>query len=215
MKSTIERKDDATTSACAHVSHTSEVEPEISNVLFLETVKKNYSLYLKKCYAYVKCPSLAEDAVQEGILAAHLNLTSIRDPKALPAWLYRIIIRKAIDQLYKNKKLALFDDNLETLINYDKHDLLDAPVWAEVSNPEDEVLKNEGLQQVAKAMKHLDDVYRIPILLKDFEGFSIREISEMLNISQSNTKIRIHRARVKLKFKLNDYFFPMSMGRQK
>lgn len=215
MKSTRESRSDTKTSAKGLVSNTCDSEPKISNALFVKTVQQNYSLYLKKCYAYVKCPSLAEDAVQEGILAAHLNLASIKDPNALSAWLYRIIIRKAIDLLHKHKKLSLFDDNLEALINYDKHDFLDAPMWAEVSNPEEEILKSEGLQQVAKAMKLLDDVYRIPILLKDFEGFSIREISEMLGISQSNTKVRIHRARVKLKIELNDYFFPTNMGELK
>jgi len=85
---------------------------------------------------------------------------------------------------------------------------LEAPLWAETLNPEEEILKNERLKQVTIAVESLDDLYRIPLLLKDFEGFSIREVSEMLQISESNAKIRIHRARVKLKSELNEYFFP-------
>lgn len=195
--------------------HINDPNPKISNAVFVQTVKQNYSLYLKKCYAYVKCSSLAEDAVQEGILAAHLNLESINDPKALPAWLYRIIIRKAIDLLHKNKKICLFNDTLEEPTNYDKYGFLDTPVWADLSNPEQEILNNEGLQQVEKAMMLLDHSHRVAILLKDFEGFSIREISEMLNITQSNTKIRIHRARIRLKAELNDYFFPATIRKWK
>lgn len=188
-------------------SESSPSETTISNVLFIETVKENYQMYIKKCYAYVKCPAIAEDAVQEGILSAHLNLASVRKQDALAAWLYRIIIRKAIDQLHKRRKLILFNNDVEELVSYNKHGLLDAPLWAEISNPEEEIIKSEGLEKIKKAVESLADGYRIPILLKDFEEFSIREISEILQISESNTKVRIHRARIKLKNELNDYFF--------
>ena len=186
-------------------------EGGVSNALFVETVEANYQMYLRKCFAYVKCSGIAEDAVQEGILAAHLNLDSVRNREALGAWLYRIVLRKAIDMLYKKHKNSLFDENLEELVSYDKHGLLNSPMWSEMSNPEEEILKSEGVEQVSKALESLADVYRIPILLKDFEGFSIREISQMLQISESNAKVRIHRARIKLKHELNDYFYPESI----
>ncbi len=184
---------------------------EVSNSLFVETVKENYQMYIRKCYAYVKCISTAEDAVQEGVLAAHLNLASLENRDALGAWLYRIVIRKAIDMLYKNQKVPQSEEDLEELLSYDKNGFLNAPMWSGRSNPEEQILKSEGLAQVSKAVDSLADVYRIPILLKDFEGFSIREVSDMLQISESNAKVRIHRARIKLKNELNDYFYPQSM----
>lgn len=180
----------------------------VSNSLFVETVKKNYSMYLRKCFAYVKCHAIAEDAVQEGILAAHLNLASVKKKEALAAWIYRIVVRKAIDLLHKKRRLVLLEDNLEELVSYNKHGLLNEPMWAEMLNPEEEILKNEGVQQVKNAVESLEDVYRIPILLKDFEGFSIREIANILKISESNTKVRIHRARIKLKNELKSFFSP-------
>lgn len=182
------------------------------NLLFVEVVKRNYSMYLHKCCTYVKCPSIAEDAVQEGVLAAHLNLGSVKSQDALASWVYRIIIRKAIDLLHKKRRLTLLDDENDELVSYNKYGLLDAPLWAETLNPEEEILKSEGLKKISIAVESLDDSYRIPLLLKDFEGFSIREISEMLKISESNAKIRIHRARIKLKSELNEYFFPDYSG---
>ena len=180
----------------------------VSNNVFVDTVKENYQLYLRKCYAYVKCTAIAEDAVQEGVLAAYLNLSSIRDKRALASWIYRIVIRKAIDLLHKKRRLTLLDDDAEELVSYTSDGLLEAPIWAERSEPEKEALKNEGLEKICKAVESLGDGHRIPLLLKDFEGFSIKEISEMLQISESNTKVRIHRARIKLKSELNGYFFP-------
>lgn len=81
-------------------------------------------------------------------------------------------------------------------------------MWAAISNPEEEILKSEGLTQVEKALDALNDVHRIPVLLKDFEGFTIKEISALLDISESNVKVRIHRGRIKLSSELRDYFFP-------
>ena len=70
------------------------------------------------------------------------------------------------------------------------------------------MIKNETLKQVSLAVESLDDIYRIPVLLKDFEEFSIREISDILKISESNAKVRIHRARIKLKSLLHEHYFP-------
>lgn len=187
-------------------------EQKILNALFIETVKTNYGLYLRKCYTYVKCPSMAEDAVQEGILAAHLNLSSVKNNHAIAAWLYRIVIRKAIDLFYKKKKFIQFNEELEELVSYDKFGFLEAPISLEASNPVEDIIMDEGVAQITAALAVLDDSYRIPILLKDFEGFSTREISEVLQISESNTKVRIHRARLKLKIQLNEYFFPDYMS---
>jgi len=185
-----------------------EGDEEVSNDDFVTLVKSNYGKYIKKCYSYLKCPKLAEDAVQEGILAAHCNLASVRNSTSLGAWLNRIIVHKAIDSLHKKQKLPKFEENLEELVTYNQYGLLNAPLWAEVSNPEEEILKAEGLTHVKKAMETLSDIYRIPILLKDFEGFTINEISELLDISESNAKVRIHRGRIKLRSELSSYFFP-------
>jgi len=185
----------------------SESDKQVSNADFIELVQRSYGSYVAKCYAYVKDKALAQDVVQEGILTAHSKLSSLRDAKSLGAWINRIIVRKAIDQLRRNQKLPQAEDDLDELLSYNAHGLLLEPVWATISNPEEEILKVEGLKQVKSAMEMLEDTYRIPVLLKDFEGFSISEISELLEISESNVKVRVHRGRIKLRSKLSDYFF--------
>lgn len=185
------------------------------NAVFVDTVKANYQRYLAKSLAFVKCINAAEDAVQEGVLAAHLKLGSLKQVSSMSAWLSRIIVHKSIDQLHKARKMPRFDEDTDELIRYTKYGLLDAPIWAEMSDPEEELLKSEGIGQLKRALESLDDRYRIPVLLKDIEGFSIREVAELLQLSESNTKVRIHRARVKLKSELNDYFFPEYMRGEK
>lgn len=179
---------------------------------FVQTVKEQYPSLIRKSYAYLKCDGLAEDAVQEGILCAHKNLSTLKNKAALKSWLYTIVLRSAINLLKKNKRHTLFTDELEELVNYGDHGLLNAPMWAGSANPEEEILKSEGLQRVKMAMESLSDEYRVPILLKDFDGFSVREISDLLGISESNVRVRVHRARIKLSNQLNDYFYPDKAG---
>lgn len=183
-------------------------EKAITNELFVKIVTENYATYIKKCYGYLKCTSLAEDAVQEGILAAHNNLGSLKNNKSIGAWINKIITHKAIDLLRKNRNFLLIDDDTQDLVSYDKNGFLNSPFWAEFDNTEGEILKKEGLDLIKKSLTSLSDTYRIPLLLKDYEDFSIKDISEILQISQSNVKVRIHRARIKLKIELSSYFFP-------
>lgn len=203
---------EADDSFCNKTETAVEGKAGASSEAFTKLVATNYGMYVKKCFFYLKCPHLAEDAVQEGVLTAHSKLATVKDEASLAVWLYRIIIRKAIDSLRKNKKFPSIDDNFEELVTYSKHGLLNAPVWAETSNPEEKILQAEGLKQVKEAIELLADTYRIPLLLKDFEGFSVYEISELLDISESNVKVRIHRGRTKLRNELVDYFFPVQGG---
>jgi len=181
---------------------------------FIELITRNYSYYIKMCFGYLKSTSLAEDAVQDGILTAYMKLDSLRDRVAMPAWVKRIIVNKAIDTLRKKKQSISFEGELEDPANYNKYGFLDEPPWAEVSNPEQDILKQENLEKVRSAVETLDESYRIPLLLKDFDNLSIKEISEILGISESNAKVRIHRARTKVNKKLRAYFFPYQ-GRKK
>lgn len=198
------------TSNVSEKNHDTEPSPQkaVSNDLFVKIVTENYATYIKKCYGYLKCTSLAEDAVQEGILAAHGNLKSLKNNKSIGAWVNKIITHKAIDLLRKNRNFLLFDDDTNDLVSYDKSGFLNSPFWSEFDNVENEILKKEGLDLIKKSLNSLSDAYRIPLLLKDYEDFSIKDISEILHISQSNVKVRIHRARIKLKIELSSYFFP-------
>ena len=180
---------------------------QISHDHFMNIVNTNYGRYIKKAYGYLKCKSLAEDAVQDGILSAYKKLNTVRNIDALNGWINRIISNKALDILRKNKRMPDFYGTIDDIITYNGG-LLNQPLWAEISTPEEDIMKKENLERLNQAVEGLEDIYRIPLLLKDFEEFSIKEISEMLEISESNAKVRIHRARIKVKLELGQYFFP-------
>ena len=175
---------------------------------FMMVVNTNYARYVKRAYGYLKCKSLAEDAVQDGILSAYKKLNTVRDIEALNGWVNRIISNKALDILRKNKRMPDFYADIDDVVSYSSAGILNEPLWAETSTPEQDIMKKENLQRLNQVIEELQDIYRIPLLMKDREDFSVKEISEILGLSESNTKIRIHRARTKVKIKLGECFFP-------
>jgi RNA polymerase sigma-70 factor (ECF subfamily) len=78
------------------------------------------------------------------------------------------------------------------------------PNWALM--PLDKLLNNELLDQINQAVFSLPDKYRLVIVLRDIEGFSTAETSQILNLSPANVKVRLHRARLFLRDKLKGYF---------
>ena len=94
------------------------------------------------------------------------------------------------------------------MVTYNSSGLLNAPIWSETSTPEQDILNKETLEILNRAIEGLDDIYRIPFLLKDYEDLSIKEIAAALNISESNVKVRVHRARIKIKLEFGKLFFP-------
>lgn len=189
-----------------------EASQDISDDYFMNVVNANYSRYIKKAYGYLKSKSEAEDAVQDGVLSAYKKLDTVRDVEALNSWIRRIIVNKALDILRKNKRMPEFYRNVDDVVTYSSAGLLNQPLWSEILTPEQDIMKKENLQQLRDAIECLEDIYRIPLLLKAYEEFSIKEIAELLEISESNVKVRIHRARTKLKLSLGQYFFPYQNG---
>ena len=180
----------------------------ITHEYFMTVINENYGRYIQKSYGYLKSKSLAEDAVQEGILTAYKKRNTVRHTKALPNWIGRIITNKSLDLLRKNKRLPDFYANLDDVITYNNSGLLNAPMWSETSTPEQDILKKETLDMLNRAIENLDDIYRIPFLLKDYEDLSVKEIAKVLKISESNVKVRVHRARIKIKLEFGSLFFP-------
>ena len=189
-----------------------EASQDISDDYFMNVVNANYSRYIKKAYGYLKSKSEAEDAVQDGVLSAYKKLDTVRDVEALNSWIRRIIVNKALDILRKNKRMPEFYRNVDDVVTYSSAGLLNQPLWSEILTPEQDIMKKENLQQLRDAIECLEDIYRIPLLLRAYEQFSIKEIAELLEISESNVKVRIHRARTKLKLSLGQYFFPYQNG---
>lgn len=120
------------------------------------------------------------DAMQNAILHAFENLHTLRNEKFFKTWLTRILINECNHMIRSRKEQIPYEDYFETR----------------------EDVQQEDNSEVFEAVMALADNYRIPFVLFYVEEFSIKEICQILKLSQSTVKTRLYRARKLLKEKL-------------
>lgn len=146
----------------------------------------------------VRDASVAEDLTQETFLRAHDKASSLADPARLGPWLYRI----ATNVCYDHFRKASRPDSPQSL---DAQDHAGEQAIAADQPRLDQVMEQQEMSAcVQQYFAHLPDAYRAVLLLHDVEGLTNPEIAEMLAISLATVKIRLHRARSKLRAALNE-----------
>jgi RNA polymerase sigma-70 factor (ECF subfamily) len=173
--------------------------------LFYDLVKqyeeKLYNFGMKMC----RETRDAEDMVQETFLNVYRYLPDFRHESKFKNWLYRIAASICIKKRRKSKFAPQKEISLEDFIPENKENIPDSlPLWA--SEPLEKVLNDELSYNIRNAILSLPEKYRIVLVLRDIEGFSTEETAQILNLKPASVKVRLHRARLFLKEKLNDYF---------
>jgi RNA polymerase sigma-70 factor, ECF subfamily len=137
-------------------------------------------------------PHEVEDIAQEVFEKVHRNLHEFKGKSKLSSWIYRIATNTAIDKL----RSAPFKRSAEHEPIIEDSNTADTPTTA---STDQKVIRKEMSACVREFIGKLPDDYQAIILLRDIQGFSKKEIAEILEISPNNAKIRLHRARGKLK----------------
>ena len=147
----------------------------------------------------------AEDTVQETFLNVFRYLKNFRYETKFKNWLYRVAASTCIKKRRKSKFAPKRELSLDEFFPQEEAEVSDqVPRWALM--PLDKVLNDELLEKINEAIYTLPEKYRLVILLRDIEGFSTAETAQILNLSDANVKVRLHRARLFLRDKLKEYF---------
>jgi len=163
--------------------------------------QKLYNFSLRMC----RNPADAEDTVQETFLNVFKYLKDFRYEAKFKNWLYRIAASTCIKRRRKSKFAPERELSLDEFYHQEESESPNqVPDWALM--PLDKLLSNELLDQINQAVFSLPEKYRLVIVLRDIEGFSTAETSQILNVSPANVKVRLHRARLFLRDKLKGYF---------
>jgi RNA polymerase sigma-70 factor (ECF subfamily) len=140
----------------------------------------------------------ADDLTQETFLRAHERLETLTDPAALEAWLYRVATNVCYDHFRQREHrrptlpLATLGDEANVVGDDDV-----------ALRPEQLLEQSEMSDCVLNFLTRLPATQRQVILLHDMQGFTNPEIAERLGLSLENVKIRLHRARTRLKAALS------------
>ena len=147
-------------------------------------------------------PQDAEDVLQNTFLNALTHLPGFERRSSLATWLYRIAANEALMLIRKRKP----EIELEPVEGGEHaEDLKPAQIVDWSALPEDELLSGEGKNVLDAAIQSLPEPLRIVFILRDVEGLSIKETAESLNLSETNVKTRLLRARLSLRETLSAY----------
>jgi RNA polymerase sigma-70 factor (ECF subfamily) len=162
---------------------------------------KLYNFSLRMC----RDPSDAEDMIQDTFLNVFRYLKNFRYETKFKNWLYKVAASTCFKKRRKSKFAPDKELSLEEFLPNDEAEKPDhVPEWALM--PLDKLLNEELAGVINKTIITLPKKYRMVILLRDIEGFSTTETAQILNLSPSNVKVRLHRARLYLRDKLKGYF---------
>lgn len=141
---------------------------------------------LSVCMRYISDKSEAEDVLQEGFIKIFSNIIHFRGEGSFEGWMRRIFVNTALSVL--RAKQLKFVDNIDNHLNY--------------SSVEPSVFDKIGSQEIFELVRSLPNGYRVVFNLFAIEGYSHKEIAEMLNITESTSRTQFLKARNVLKEKL-------------
>ena len=173
--------------------------------LFYELVnryeKSLYNFGLRMC----DNPSDAEDMVQDTFLNVFKYLEGFRYETKFRNWLYRVATSACLKKKRRSKYAPDRELSLDEFLPADESAAsTDLPRWA--SQPLDQVLDGELAGVIRQALLDLPEKYRLVVVLRDVEGFTTQESAEILNLTPTNIKVRLHRARLFLREALKSYY---------
>jgi RNA polymerase sigma-70 factor (ECF subfamily) len=166
-----------------------------------EELARHRESLLRYNLSIVRDAAVAEDLTQEVFARACDKLADLEDPARLEPWLYRIATNLCRDRF----RSASFRHRPASLDAGRDVDDAPGPDPADEGPRLDKVLEQREMSTCVQAyLAGLPDTYRAAILLHDAEGMTNPEIASMLGVSLATVKIRIHRAREKLREALRD-----------
>ena len=147
----------------------------------------------------------AEDLVQETYVKGWRSFRTFQEGTNLRAWLFRIMTNTYINKYNaaKRKGTEVELDDVEELFLYKRLGSIDQSKLS--SSAEDQMLNLFTDDEVKNALESLPEDFRIPVLLSDVDGFSYKEIAEMLEIPMGTVMSRLHRGRKIMQKMLYEY----------
>ena len=144
-----------------------------------------FNKYFQSVYNFAltlsRDPALAEDLTQEAFIRAHANLERLGPPWNFRAWIFRLTRNYFIDLTRKDREVDPLEEG--------QHVISPGP------GPEKETMSRETVDRVQKTLGRMKVQHREILVLRELNDFSYAEIGEILDLSPSNVKVSLHRAR--------------------
>jgi RNA polymerase sigma-70 factor (ECF subfamily) len=149
----------------------------------------------------------AEEVAQEALLKVFESAGQLREPEHVRSWVFRIARNACLTKRRKSvfapeQELSL-DQFYPAIETNGEHRHIEIADWTQV--PEKDLLRQELREVLGRAIGELPDVYRSVVLLRDVEELSTEETARILDLSLDVVKTRLHRGRLAIRQKLDEY----------
>jgi RNA polymerase sigma-70 factor (ECF subfamily) len=190
---------------------------------FMMLVERYQPAMLRIARMYVSTHAVAEDVVQDAWVGVLKGLDGFEGRSSLRTWIFRILVNTAKTRGQREARSLPFssvwaaDPEGEPSVDPDRFLPLSHPsssgAWAEPpveweSTPEERLLSKEALTEVSRAIEALPPNQREVIRLRDVLGWPSSDIRNALDISETNQRVLLHRARANVRRALESYLGP-------
>jgi RNA polymerase sigma-70 factor (ECF subfamily) len=160
-------------------------------------------------YSWLMCRNRedAEEVAQETLLNVFESSDHLREPERVRPWVFRIAKNACLMKRRKSvfappQELSL--DDFLPVVNHDGgHTRIQVADWSGL--PDDQLLRSEMKEVLERAIGELPENYRSVILLRDMEELSTVETAQILDLTEDVVKTRLHRARLAVRQRLDEY----------
>ena len=143
---------------------------------------------------YVSNEEDAKDVVQTAYLCAFRSLNQFEGAAQLATWLHRIVVNTALMKLRSRRRKP--EESIEDLLPAFQEDGHHVEQFSDWSMPADQLIERAQTRATVRAcIEQLPENYRAVLMLRDIEELSTQEVAEMLTMTSTAVKVRLHRAR--------------------
>jgi len=168
--------------------------------LFEILLRRNNQKLYRVIRGYINDIQEIEDIMQNTYIKAFEKLYQFKHKSEFSTWLIRIGINEALFRLKEKSKIFSINNQAS---NFDTNRILEIPDMTQL-NAENKIIAHESKQLLEYLIDSLESKYKVVYIMKEVEGMKIKDISDCLNLSISNVKVRLHRAKNMLKEKFNE-----------
>jgi RNA polymerase sigma-70 factor (ECF subfamily) len=187
---------------------------------FSTLIDMYHSAMLRLALSYVATREQAEDVVQETWLGVVNGIDRFEGRSSLKTWIFRILVNRAKTKGVREHRSVPFSslegagagDEREPSVDPSRFQeggrwagYWSAPPESWEGIPEDRLVSAETRAVVDAAIARLPEMQRAVVTLRDVRGFSSQEVCEVLGLTEANQRVLLHRARSKLRARLEEY----------
>jgi RNA polymerase sigma-70 factor (ECF subfamily) len=160
-------------------------------------------------YSWLMCGQRedAEDVAQETLLKVFESFDQLREPERVRPWVFRIArnacLMKRRKSVYAPSQELSLDEFMPAIDHQGGHARLQIADWSGL--PDRQILQLEMKQVLDQAIGALPENYKSVILMRDVEELSTLETAQVLDLTEDVVKTRLHRARLAVRQKLDEY----------